>query len=270
MSTASIATTAAANTAYAFANSDEIAGQRLQLLAELFDPVSRSYLERTGLAPGWSCWEVGAGYGTIAQWLRDRVGSNGRVLATDLDPRFLTRLASDSLRVLRHDIVSEQLPQESFDLIHARLLLCHLREREHVLDRMVSALKPGGWLVIEDFDGLSMPPDAALNPAEESLKTAAAVRELLRRRGVNLRFGRLVHGLLRARGLVEVCAEGRVFMSNDAAVLRFQRLTFEQVQDELLAQGLITPDELARDLATLEQGHTALLPIMWSVAGRRT
>jgi SAM-dependent methyltransferase len=255
---------------YVFANSDSVASQRLQLLAELYDPVTRAGLERTGIAPGWSCWEVGAGYGTIAQWMHERVAPEGHVLATDLDPRFLARLARHNLRVMRHDIVDGPLPKESFDLIHARLLLCHLPTREHVLDRMIDALKPGGWLVIEDFDGLSLPPDPTLNPAETLLRSSAAVRELLRSAGVDLGFGRRVAGLLRARGMSDINAEGRAFMSDDAAFLRFQRLTIEQVQDELLARGLVSPEQLAQDLQTLERGYMALLPMIWSVVARRS
>lgn len=254
---------------YVFANSDAIASERLQLLAEIFDPVTRTCLERTGIAPGWSCWEVGAGYGTVAEWLHERVAPQGHVLATDLDPRFLARLAQRNLRVLRHDIVDDPLPEESFDLIHARLLLVHLPARERVLDRMIAALKPGGWLVIEDFDGLSLLPDATLNPAEKSLRTSEAVRELLRSAGGDLRFGRRVAGLLRARDMRSINAEGRVFMSDDASFARFQRLTFEQVQDELLARGLVSAEQLAQDLETLDRGYLALLPMMWSVAARR-
>jgi len=254
---------------YVFANSDSIASQRLQLLAEIFDPVTRACLERTGIAPGWSCWEVGAGYGTIAQWLHAQVAPEGHVLATDLDPRFLARLAQHNLRVMRHDIVDGPMPKESFDLIHARLLLCHLPAREQVLDRMIDSLKPGGWLVIEDFDGLSLPPDPTVNPAETSLPTSAAVRELLLSAGADVRFGRRVAGLLRARGMIEINAEGRAFMSDDATFARFQRLTFEQVQDELLARGLVSPEVLAHDLETLDRGYLALLPMMWSVAARK-
>jgi SAM-dependent methyltransferase len=254
---------------YVFANSDSIAGQRLQVLAEIFDPVTRACLERTGIAPGWSCWEVGAGYGTIAQWLHERVAPEGHVLATDLDPRFLAPLAQHNLRVMKHDIVAGPMPKESFDLIHARLLLCHLPAREQVLDRMIEALKPGGWLVIEDFDGLALPPDPALNPAEMTLRSSAAVRELLRSAGVDLRFGRRVTGLLSARGMSSISAEGRVFMSGDARFMRFQRLTFAQVQDELLARELVSPEQLVHDLETLERGYLALLPMMWSVAARR-
>jgi SAM-dependent methyltransferase len=254
---------------YVFANSDSIASQRLQLLAEIYDPVTRSCLERTGIAPGWACWEVGAGYGTIAQWMHERVAPEGHVLATDLDPRFLARLAQHNLRVMRHDIVDGAMPKESFDLIHARLLLCHLPAREQVLDRMIDALKPGGWLVIEDFDGLSLQPDPTLSSAEKPLRSSAAVRELLLSAGADIRFGRRVPGLLSARGMSDIITEGRALMSNAALFRRFQRLTFQQVQDELLAGGLVSSEELARDIATLERGHTVLLPMMWSVAARR-
>ena len=254
---------------YVFANSDSIASQRLQLLAEIFDPVTRACLQRTGIAPGWACWEVGAGYGTVAQWMHEQVAPEGHVLATDLDPRFLARLAQHNLRVMRHDIVDGPLPKESFDLIHARLLLCHLPARERVLDRMIDALKPGGWLVIEDFDGLSMPPDPAVNPAETALQSSGAVRKLLASAGAELGFGRRVAGLLRARGMRDINAEGRAIMSDDAVVLRFQRLTIEQVQDELVARGLLSPEQLARDLETVDRGYLALLPMMWSVAARR-
>jgi SAM-dependent methyltransferase len=212
---------------------------------------------------------VGAGYGTDAEWMHERVAPEGHVLATDLDPRFLARLAQHNLRVMRHDIVDGPLPKESFDLIHARLLLCHLPAREQVLDRMIDALKPGGWLVIEDFDGLSQPPDPTLNPVERSLRSSAAVRELLRSAGAELNFGRRVAGLLRARGLDNINAEGRVFMSDEDRFMQFQRLTIQQVQDELLARGLLSSEELAADLATLEKGYMALLPTMWSVAARR-
>jgi SAM-dependent methyltransferase len=254
---------------YVFANADVIASERLQLLAEVFDPVSRAVLDRIGVAPGWSCWEVGAGYGTLAQWLHERVAPQGDVLATDLDPRFLARLAQRGLRVAGHDIVSDPLPQHSFDLIHARLLLCHLPARERVLDRMISALKPGGWLVIEDFDGLSLLPDPALNSAETSLRTPTAVRELLRVAGADVRFGRRVPGLLRERRMSNIQAEGRVFLSDDAKLVRLQRLTFEQVQDSLLARRLVAPEELARDLGTLDEGCSVMLPMMWSVSARR-
>jgi len=45
------------------------------------DPRTRLLLERTGVGPGWRCLEVGAGTGTIAAWLGERVAASGRVIS---------------------------------------------------------------------------------------------------------------------------------------------------------------------------------------------
>jgi trans-aconitate methyltransferase len=77
-----------------------------------------------------------------------------------------------------HNIVTDPLPEASFDLIHARLVLVHLPEREKVLARLMAALKPGGWLVDEEFDS-SMSPDPAVNPAEVRSKTFLAMGRIV-------------------------------------------------------------------------------------------
>jgi len=48
--------------------------------------------------------------------------------------------------------VNEPLKPASFELVHARAVLCHLAERGAVLARLVAATRPGGWVVIEDVD----------------------------------------------------------------------------------------------------------------------
>jgi SAM-dependent methyltransferase len=255
---------------YVFSNGEATAAERLQLLAQIYDPISRDFLQRVGIAQGWSCWEVGAGYGTIARWMHERVGQHGRVLATDLDPRFLQPLACSNFEVMQHEVVRDPLPSQQFDLIHARLLICHLPEREAVLDQLIGALKPGGWLVIEDFDASSLTPDPNINPAEVLLETGIAMRELLRRKGVHLGIGRLLAGQFRTRGLRDVIAEGRMSMWHDGSMFaRFQRLTYEQVAAALIESGLVSAEQIARDIAALEKNYAMPSPILWSVAGRR-
>ena len=92
--------------------------------------------------------------GSANAWAR------GHVVATDIDTRFLETLKRPNLEVCRHDITRDPLPEEAFDLIHARMVLIHLPERDLVLRRLAAALKPGGWLVCEEFDGTSAPPNA--------------------------------------------------------------------------------------------------------------
>ena len=105
-----------------------------------------------GIAPGWHCLEVGAGGGSITRWMAGHVGPTGRVVATDLDPVFVEELPRDNLVALRHDIATEDLPGESFDLVHCRDVLMHVSNATAALNRMVGALRPGGWLFIEEKD----------------------------------------------------------------------------------------------------------------------
>jgi ubiquinone/menaquinone biosynthesis C-methylase UbiE len=121
---------------YIFDNAAPQASQRFASLETLYDPWTIRHLEATGLGPGWQCWEIGAGGGSIARWLAERCGPTGHILVTDIDPRFLVEPASldhAPLEIQRHDIGSDPLPAKLFDLIHARLVLFHVPAREQVL-----------------------------------------------------------------------------------------------------------------------------------------
>lgn len=78
------------------------------------------------------------------------------MVATDIGTSFLAGLSAPNLHVVQHDVVTEDLPCGSFDLIHARWLLVNLPEREKVLTKIVTWLALGGWLVIEELDHFPM------------------------------------------------------------------------------------------------------------------
>jgi 2-polyprenyl-3-methyl-5-hydroxy-6-metoxy-1,4-benzoquinol methylase len=58
---------------------DDVEHERLAIQARFLDPVTIRHLETIGVAEGWRCLDVGAGAGSIAQWLATRVGSSGHV-----------------------------------------------------------------------------------------------------------------------------------------------------------------------------------------------
>ena len=183
--------------------------ERLGGLSAFYDPGTRRHLESVGVGAGWRCLEVGAGAGSIACWLAERVGPTGRVMATDLDTGMLERLVVPNLEVRRHDIVTEDLPVGAFDLIHVRLVLEHLAGREQALGRMVAALAPGGWLVVEDLDWVSITPVAG-HGAGAIRRLVRALMPLMRLAGYDPAFGRRLPVEMTRLGLVEVRAEGVV------------------------------------------------------------
>lgn len=133
-------------------NAAEDEQRRLAAVEELFDPGTIRHLDDIGIAAGMRCLEVGAGGGSIARAMSERVGPAGWVLVTDLDISTLTECDQPNVEVRVHDICTDPLDDASFDIIHARLLLEHLPSRLAVLDKLAAALRPGGWLLVEDFD----------------------------------------------------------------------------------------------------------------------
>jgi SAM-dependent methyltransferase len=258
-------------TEYALDNAAPQAGDRFDALCAIFDPGTISHFDRLGLTGGWHCLEVGGGSGSIAAWLSERVGPTGRVVVTDINTRFLDAIKRPNMEVCQHDIVNDPLPEGAFDLVHARLVLMHLPRREEVLARLVKALKPGGWLLDEEFDLMSQRADPKLSPAEEVLNAETAFYRVLRQKGVELSFGRILFARLRALGLVDVSAEGWLSMWTDgSAGAALLRSNLEQLSEAMIQSGYITAEQLARDMARLDDPNFVTpSPTLWAVQGRR-
>ncbi len=77
----------------------DLAGERdrLRLMSDLLDPSSRFHLMQTGLAAGWRCLEIGAGNGSLSQWLAQQVGASGHVVATDIHTDLMAGIAGGNL-----------------------------------------------------------------------------------------------------------------------------------------------------------------------------
>jgi SAM-dependent methyltransferase len=135
--------------------------ERLELLGRWLDPSSIGRAEALGVAEGWNCLEIGAGGGSLARALGARVGPAGRLLAVDIDTRFLDDLAGAlGVEVRQADVRVDEFPAGAFDLVHTRLVLTHLPERLSVMKRIVDWLAPGGWVLFEEIDiaaGLASP-----------------------------------------------------------------------------------------------------------------
>src|SRR5437764_7115866 len=97
-------------TEYLLDNAWQQQRQRLAGLEAWFDPGTIRHLEEVGVREGWRCLEIGAGGGSIARWL-----------------------------ARRHNLLTDELPEESFDLAHARFVSEHLPDRMSALRQMVHA-----------------------------------------------------------------------------------------------------------------------------------
>lgn len=243
---------------YLFDNSAHQAGDRFGALGALFDPVTIRHVENLGIGLGWRCWEVGAGGGSIVRWLSDRTGTTGSVVATDLDVRWLQQQPSTAnVHVLQHDVVNDAPPPGPFDLVHERLVLVHVQDRAAAIERMVSVLRPGGWLLLEDFD--SGAGDGGFVDAESDLADLGAsivrgMRQLLTERGADPALGSKLPGLLRQAGLAGVEADAYQVIERGDAVADLLRANVDQVAGQLIERRMVTDRDLDRYRERLSSG----------------
>lgn len=238
--------------------------ERLSGMEALWDPGSQVLLDNLGIGPGWKCLEVGAGGGSLVEWMASR---GAHVTAVDIDTRFVEHLAGDSIEVRCMDIREDELPRAEFDLVHSRLVLEHLTDRRQILDRLASALRPGGWIVIEDYDWSAFRFD---DEDERFGKVTDSILDFMAKAGFERNYGGRVIGDLVDAGFTEVCGEGRVrIIDSDSPGFDFFRLTFESLRGGIVDAGLITAEDAEAAAARFNEKLRVCTPMMMAGIGRR-
>ena len=113
-----------------------------------------------GLRPGDAVADIGAGTGLFTQLFAEQVGPKGTVYAVDIGPAFLKYIAEQAKQHGHERVVktvlntqdSAELPAGSIDVAFICDTYHHFEHPEKMLASIHRALRPGGRLVIIDFD----------------------------------------------------------------------------------------------------------------------
>jgi 2-polyprenyl-3-methyl-5-hydroxy-6-metoxy-1,4-benzoquinol methylase len=218
---------------------------RLQQIESALDPASKRLLQRASPVLGWSCLEVGAGAGSIANWLADAVGPTGSVLALDANPRFLTRGSRRNVDIIRQDIRDWE-GKGAYDLVHARYVLIHIPESELAIERMVASLRPGGWIVLEEPDFLAARfAGGAADFADTFHHVNAAIKAMFESRGMDPALGTRVPAALNKLGLTVVDVESEAHLvAGGSEIALMMRASTEQLRDKYVATGLASDADI--------------------------
>jgi ubiquinone/menaquinone biosynthesis C-methylase UbiE len=225
--------------------------QRLDLMSKILDPWTRGYLTTLGVAEGWHCLELGGGNGSIAEWLAGKVGSSGSVTAIDINPVLLELLPAQNLSVQQMDLRTGELESESYDLVTCRALLHQIADYgPQVLAHMAEAVRPGGWLLIQE-------PDFHLAPTTEPevwARTWIGLIEWGNANGVDWLIGRKLPRMVAALGLGHPQAKTDVqnIRGRDRGAKYFQ-LFFAEVRDRVIASGQLDAATIDAASALLEE-----------------
>jgi uncharacterized protein with von Willebrand factor type A (vWA) domain len=145
-------------------------------------------------------------------------------------------------------------------------VLVHVPQRDRALAAMVSVLRPGGWLVVEDADPALQPLACLedLGGAEQlANRLRTAFRQLMADRGVDLAYGRTLPRRLRQAGMSDVCADA-YFPIAGPACRELEQATIVQIRGQLVAAGLATDRDIDQHLANLATSliDTATSPLI--------
>jgi len=143
------------------------------------NPLSRRRTSATvtqlELAPGLHVLDAGCGPGRLTIPIAEAVGPRGTVVAVDIQPEMLRRARSKAtqasvanVQFLHAALGEAQLPRSHFDRAVLVTVLGEIPDRLAALREIRSALKPGGFLLVNEF---------MADPHYQSIRTVAALAE---------------------------------------------------------------------------------------------
>ena len=252
--------------------------KRLLEQGALFEAEARWLLDEIGVEPAWRAVDLGCGPLGILHLLSERVGPKGEVVGVEREAPLLA-VARDvveergltNVRLVQGDATATGLPRAAFDLVHERLLLMITPDVARVLAEMIALACPGGVVVVQDLDVVSM----ICEPAHPAWTRLVEVYErVYRARGLDGNLGRRLPGLLRGAGLldVRVHAHAQVAQAGELGAGLFLGI-IEGLRDHIVGDGIQTDAELTalvdavrRHLGT--RGTLVLQPLLVQAWGR--
>src|SRR3954468_13171144 len=144
-------------TAYVLGSNDaEVA--RLDAQASSIAGATEALLRAAGIGGAMRVLDLGSGLGHVAFMVAGLLGPGGSVLGIDQSERLLETAerrraarGADTVEFLHAD-ARTFAPSERFDAIVGRLVMFHLPDRADVIRRLLDLLRPGGTMLLVEFD----------------------------------------------------------------------------------------------------------------------
>jgi SAM-dependent methyltransferase len=234
--------------------------QRLIAQAQGLEPHARWMLDRVTIKPGFRAVDVGCGPIGIMNLLSECVGPDGDVVGVEREPRFvdmarteLSKRGLRNVRVVSADALNTGLEKSSYDIVHERLVLINVpaASQEALLAEMLSLLKPGGTIALQEFDSASY----VCYPEHPSWNVLLGVwNDTFHAAGGNEFVGRSLARLLRSAGAEHIQIKAHVEVAQIGEYRRTHLLSLiESMHDLVLGSGRLTEVELRDHMAALSE-----------------
>ena len=220
---------------------------------EPIQEIKRRMLEVRPPQDGEKILDVGCGIGHEVQRLAQRVGPGGRVLGIDKNEPMIAearRRGSETPMPVDYivgDARRLELPDDEFDLCRAERVLRYIERPEEALREMARVVRPGGHVLVFDFDSdqtIVDAPDPAL---------VRRIAEVLDAAVPNPWMGRQLFRLFGQVGLTEVTVVPHVTIATSPRYFPVYRRLVAGTLDRAVEAGQIDASDVARWWVLLEQ-----------------
>jgi len=258
-------------------NLDEI--RRLRVQAESLSDEAAILLDRIGVKTGMACLDLGCGAGGIVDLLSARVDPSGSVVGLDVEEYSLAAarawtddLGLDNVAFETGDIFTNDLPAESFDLVHMRYVITTIGRHEEAIAAACRLVKKGGVLAIQEADASGIrcyPENAAFS------RLAAALTAVFDTIGADPYAGQHLYRLLGDAGMRDVdfrCCTARARAHDD--LVDYLPQTVQSVREAMLKLGLMESAEIDADIAACrahlaDPNTTSTTSVVFQAWGRK-
>jgi SAM-dependent methyltransferase len=220
--------------------------ERLRLQSLVWESSGRQLLSKVDDGSGGRALDVGCG---ALGWLRilsDWVGPSGEVVGTDIDESLLDAARSfleaegiSNVELVVDDLFESQLEPQSFDLVHARYQIAPLGRGGEQVASHRRLLRPGGALVLEEWDLGSWHFNPAAPAAERLIRLISDIFAAL-----GGEAGRALPSLLREIGIEEPEIDAHVVALKPGHPYLRLPLQFSVALESRLLE-MLSEDELA-------------------------
>ena len=262
-------------------NHDAKEWDRLKHQHHLWRDTLLDHLPRLGIRAGSRILEVGCGSGILLRDLAEIAGSSGRTVGLERDAAAVaharhTVSVSPELEteVVQGDIFELEAGDLGgpFDLVVARWVLDWLPERREALRRMAEQVKPGGYLLIQDYNYDAI----RVEPSQPGLvKLFTTMPKAYAQHGgdawYTVRLAQEFHRLgWITESVTPICRAG----GPESAVFQWAERFFRDYVQHIVDDGLLTQDEgdaavAGWDTAVTTPGSLFFSPLIVTVVGRR-
>lgn len=235
---------------YSFGVSD-LAAERLRVVAEVFAPEMRAFLDASGLERRALALDLGCGPGHTTRLLAEQLLPE-RAVGIDSSTHFLEIARNGSnargISFIEHDVTATPFPAEArgADAIFCHLLLTHLDAPQRTIEGWVEQLADAGAILVDEVE--------SIEPGHPTLRRyLAIVDSMIRHYGGALYIGPLLDGLPAVRGVARRSSTLREHIVTSPVAAQMFRMNLETWRHAPFVKRSYREAEIA-DLATeLEQ-----------------